>query len=276
MTEAGAEALATNPAPRPRVADREPLRRVSQTQRLNGILLILGLLALGEASARFGWVASANWPPVTSVMRAIGTGLSGELGLVLLSTLSRMLGGYAVGCACGVGLGVVLGTNRWARYILKPLIELLRPIPAPAIVPALILFLGVDNVLKITVVALACFFPVFLNTLAGVAGVDEVVLQTGRTFRVSSGRLLLNVILPASLPMIAAGMRVAIGVALVVTVIAEMIAGSAGVGYYIVQMQYAMRPEEMYAAVICLAAIGYLLNSLFLIIEARYIPWLGR
>lgn len=76
--------------------------------------------------------------------------------------------------------------------------------------------------------------------------------------------------------MIAAGMRVAIGIALVVTVIAEMIAGSAGFGYYIVQMQYALRPEEMYAAVICLAATGYLLNRLFLVLEARLIPWLGK
>jgi ABC-type nitrate/sulfonate/bicarbonate transport system permease component len=130
--------------------------------------------------------------------------------------------------------------------------------------------------LKVCVVALACFFPLFLNTLAGVANVDDVLLQTARTFRVRSARLLLSVVLPASLPMIAAGMRVAIGIALVVTVIAEMIAGAAGLGYYIVQMQYAMRPEAMYAAVICLAATGYLLNRIFLVAEARCIPWLGK
>ena len=87
---------------------------------------------------------------------------------------------------------------------------------------------------------------------------------------------LAQVILPAATPMIAAGMRVAIGIALVVTVISEMIAGSGGLGYYIIQMQYALRPEPMYAAVISLAASGYLLNRIFVTLERRWIPWLGR
>jgi ABC-type nitrate/sulfonate/bicarbonate transport system permease component len=125
-------------------------------------------------------------------------------------------------------------------------------------------------------VALACFFPVFLNTLAAIAGVDEVLMQTAQTFRIGRLRTLLRVILPASLPMIAAGMRVAIGIALVVTVIAEMIAGSGGLGYYIVQMQYAMKPEAMYSAVVCLAATGYVLNRGFLAVERWLIPWMGK
>ncbi len=240
-------------------------------------MLVFALLLLWEASARLGWVNSTNWPSVTSIIAALIDGLvSGELGRLLLSTLARTASGYVIGCASGVALGLLLGTNRWANYIVKPLIEVFRPIPAPAIVPPLILFLGVDNALKVFVVSLACFYPVFLNTLAGVASVDDVLLQTARTFKVPSRRVLLGVILPASLPMIAAGMRTATGIALVVTVIAEMIAGSAGLGYYIVQMQYALRPEAMYAAVICLAATGYLLNRIFLEVEARFIPWLGK
>lgn len=253
------------------------LRRLRGSRRWSGVLLIVALLVLWEASARLGWVNSSNWPPVSGVFVALFQGLAGgELAQLLASTLTRMAVGYVIGCGCGVALGLLLGANRWARYILKPLIEVLRPIPAPAIVPPLILFLGVDDALKVFVVALACFFPVFLNTLAGVASVDDVLLQTARTFKVTSRRVLLSVILPASLPMIAAGMRVATGIALVVTVIAEMIAGSAGLGYYIVQMQYALQPEAMYAAVICLAATGYLLNRIFLVMESRYIPWLGK
>jgi ABC-type nitrate/sulfonate/bicarbonate transport system permease component len=245
--------------------------------RLVGIVLIIGVLLLWEASARFGWIASANWPPASLVFVALGKGIaSGELVTLLVSTLGRALAGYALGCSSGVLAGILLGTSRWARYILRPWIEVLRPIPAPAIVPALIMFLGVDNALKVFVVGSACFMPVFLNTLAGVAEVDDVLLQTARTFRISPWRRLTQVILPAALPMIAAGMRVAIGLSLVVTVIAEMIAGAAGFGYYIVQMQYALRPEEMYAAVICLAATGYMFNRIFLALEARLIPWLGK
>ena len=126
---------------------------------------------------------------------------------------------------------------------------MLRRIPAPAIVPPLILFLGVDDSMKIAVVAMACFFPVFINTLAGVEGIDDVLLQTARTLRTGRVRTLTRVVLPAPLPMIAAGLQIAIGIGLVVTVISDMIAGSSGLGNYIVQMQYAMKPEAMYAAI---------------------------
>jgi ABC-type nitrate/sulfonate/bicarbonate transport system permease component len=187
-----------------------------------------------------------------------------------------MASGYALGCAAGIALGSLLGINRWVRYAVKPIIEVIRPIPAPAIVPMLILFLGVDDLLKVVVVALACFFPVFLNTLAGIAGIDTVLLETGRTFGIGRIKTLTGVILPAATPTIAAGMRIAIGIALVVTVISEMIAGSSGLGYYIVQMQYALRPEPMYAAIISLSATGYLINRAFVVLERWWIPWLGR
>jgi ABC-type nitrate/sulfonate/bicarbonate transport system permease component len=133
-----------------------------------------------------------------------------------------------------------------------------------------------DDSLKITVVAMACFFPVFINTLAGVEGIDDVLLQTARTFRTGRIRTLTRVFLPATLPMIAAGLRIAIGIGLVVTVIPEMIAGSSGLGYYIVQMQYAMKPEAMYAAIATLALTGYALNRIFLVLEAYLVPWIGK
>jgi ABC-type nitrate/sulfonate/bicarbonate transport system permease component len=251
-----------------------PLRAARQ---LRGILLIAALLALWEASARLGWVNSSNWPPVSGVVLALIKGwTNGELLALTASTLRRMALGYAIGCAAGIVLGSLLAVDRWARYALNPLVEILRPIPAPAIVPMLILFLGVDDLLKVVVVALACFFPVFLNTLSGIAGMDSVLIETARTFRISRLRTLTRVILPAATPMIAAGMRIAIGIALVVTVISEMIAGSAGLGYYIVQMQYAMRPEPMYAAIVSLSATGYLLNRAFVTLERRWIPWVGR
>ncbi|MGA0594040.1 ABC transporter permease [Enterovirga sp. CN4-39] len=245
--------------------------------RASGFVLILVLLALWEASARLGWVQSQSWPPFSAVLAATWRGLAeGELGLPLLSTIGRMLAGYAIGCGLGVALGLLLGANRWIRYVVLPVVEVIRPIPIPAIVPPLILFLGIDDALKIFVVALASFFPALINTMAGVLGVDDVLLQTARTFRIGWTRTMLRVVLPATLPAISSGLRVAIGLALVVTVVAEMIAGSAGIGYYIVQMQYALRPDAMYAAVLCLALTGYLLNRLFLAGEARLIPWMGR
>jgi ABC-type nitrate/sulfonate/bicarbonate transport system permease component len=245
--------------------------------RASGLALILALLVLWEASARLGWVQSQSWPPFSAVLAAAWRGFTdGELSLPLLSSLGRMLAGYAIGCSLGVAVGLLLGGNRWIRYLVLPVLEVIRPIPIPAIVPPLILFLGIDDALKIFVVALASFFPALINTMAGVLGVDDVLLQTARTFRTGWTRTMLRVVLPATLPAIASGLRVAIGLALVVTIVAEMIAGSAGLGYYIVQMQYALRPDAMYAAVLCLALTGYTLNRLFLLGEARLIPWMGR
>jgi ABC-type nitrate/sulfonate/bicarbonate transport system permease component len=123
---------------------------------------------------------------------------------------------------------------------------------------------------------MASFFPIFSNTFAGVATVDDTLIQTARTFRTPTVRLLARVVFPATLPAIAAGLRTATSLCLVVAVLSEMIAGSSGIGYYLVETQYAMRPDLMYAAVLYLAATGYALNRIFLVLEARLVPWMGR
>src|SRR5262249_50272932 len=152
---------------------------------------------------------------------------------------------------------------------LGPWIEMLRPVPISAIVPPLILLLGLDDALKIFAVAFSVFFPVAVNTIAGVRAVDPVAIDVGRTLRVGRLATIRGVIIPASLPYILAGMRISLPLALIVAVTAEMISGSAGIGYYLITMQYAMRPADMYAAVFLLALLGYLLNAAFLATERR-------
>jgi ABC-type nitrate/sulfonate/bicarbonate transport system permease component len=261
-------AAATDPIAAERPADGFRLGRAS------GLLLVVGLLALWEVSARTGWVASENWPPFSAVLGATWRGLaSGELLDVVLSTLYRMAAGFGAGVVVGVALGLAMASFRWADALLEPLVELCRPIPVPAIVPPLILIFGIDDELKIFVVAFATVFPVLINTVQGVYSVSPTAIDVARTFKRSRGAILLRVVLPAALPYIAAGMRIALALALIVTVVAEMIAGSSGMGYYLVSMQYAMRPEDMYGAVVVLAAVAYLLNWLFLRAERRLLPW---
>ena len=250
----------------------EALARLSRT-RASGALLIVALLALWQASAAW-WVSSPNWPPVTQVLQALAAGVrSGELVEVFGSTLYRMAAGYAIGIAAGLGVGLLMASLRLAHAALEPAVELMRPIPIPAIIPPLILLLGVDDAMKIFVVAFSAFFPVLVNTIAGVRAVDPVAINVARTFGVSRLRTALRVVLPASLPYVLAGMRVSLALSLIVTVVAEMIAGSAGVGYYIMTMQYALRAPDMYAAIFLLAALGYVLNRGFLAIERRILHW---
>jgi ABC-type nitrate/sulfonate/bicarbonate transport system permease component len=241
--------------------------------RSSGFLLLLALLVLWEMSARL-WVSSPNWPPVTKIAVALVDGVrSGELLPVFGSSLYRMLAGYAAGSACALVLGLLMANVRAIYAALEPAMELLRPIPIPAIIPPLILILGIDDAMKIFAVGFAAFFPVLVNTIAGVRAVDAVAIDVARTFRIGRLRTALRVVLPAALPYILAGMRVSLALALIVTVVAEMIAGSAGIGYYVLTMQYAMRAPDMYAAIFVLAALGYSLNRGFLAVERRVLHW---
>jgi ABC-type nitrate/sulfonate/bicarbonate transport system permease component len=242
--------------------------------RLSGIVLLALLLLLWQESAVRGWVVSDNWPPFTAVLVAAWHGLiSPEIAEPLGSTVYRMLVGYAAGSALGVAFGLLLGSNRIADWMIRPLIEIQRTLPTPAIVPPLILLLGVDDGLKIFIVMLAVFSPVFVNTYGGVRSLDATLLLTARTFGLSKTATLLKIMLPATLPAIGAGMRTAISLALIMAVIGEMISGASGVGNYLMSMQYAMRADSMYAAVICLAACGYLFNRAFMWLERRVLHW---
>jgi ABC-type nitrate/sulfonate/bicarbonate transport system permease component len=244
--------------------------------RASGFILLGGLLLLWQMSALY-WVQSTNWPTVTEIARALVAGVrSGELPEVFASSLYRVLVGYTAGVVVAVVLGLWMATVKWVRAALEPLLEFLRPIPIPAIVPPLILILGVDDAMKIFVVAFSAFFPVLINTIAGVRSVEPTVLEVARTFKIGRIHTVLQVILPASMPYIMAGMRVSLALALIVTVVAEMIAGSAGIGYYIMTMQYAMRASDMYASIFLLAAMGYLLNRLILAVEYRTLHWFHR
>lgn len=245
-----------------------------RSTRIGGVCLVVLVLCLWEASVRFGLIESMNWPAFSTVVVALFHGLaSGELLTVIGSTLWRMARGYAIGCAIGLPLGFAIALVRPIRLTLEPTIELLRPIPVPAIIPPLIFVFGINDPLKLFGVAFAVLFPVALNTMSGVASVDPIYLQVARTFGVARARTLIRVVFPAALPFILAGLRTSLALALVVTVVTEMIAGDSGVGYYLLTMQFAVRSADMYAAIILLAAVAYLLNWVFIAWEARIIHW---
>lgn len=247
-----------------------------ELRRTSGFVLLLALLGIWQISALW-WVESPNWPPVTAIVVAFFNGLaSGEMLQVFGSSMWRMLVGYLAGAIVGVSIGLLMARQRWIDAALTPLIELLRPIPMPAIIPPLILLLGIDHTMKIFAVAFATFFPVLVNTAGGVRSVDRTLLDVARTFQQGGSRTVFRVILPAAMPYIFAGLRTSLALALIVTVVAEMIAGSEGIGYYVITMQYAMRAADMYAAIFALAAVGYTLNFITLQVERRVLHWYQR
>jgi ABC-type nitrate/sulfonate/bicarbonate transport system permease component len=168
-----------------------------------------------------------------------------------------------------------MGTIPMVYRLLEPITEFIRPIPSSAYIPVAILFLGIGNEMKVFVIFLACMFPILLNTYGGVRGIDSVLIDTGRTFGLSRVKALWQIILPASLPSILTGMRISLGIALIVAVVAEMITGNSGIGYFILDMQRIFRVPEMFAGIFTLGLLGFLINFIFLRVEGHFLRWRG-
>ena len=243
-------------------------------ERALGAGVILSALAAVEVAVRSGLVNPALIPAPTAVAQRLGEIIaSGELFPPLGATLYLLFAAYFAASAAAVAVGLLMGRFRPLYNLLEPLVEMLRPLPKPALLPPLILFLGLGDPMKLTVVGLGVFFPVLINAVQGVRGVDPVLVNTGRTFRCGPLALLLKIVLPAALPLILAGMRVALGLGLILVVIAEMLAGTGGLGYLIIDMQRSFRVRDMYAWIVILAVLGYALNAVFLVLEKRVIHW---
>jgi ABC-type nitrate/sulfonate/bicarbonate transport system permease component len=242
--------------------------------RVIGVVFIALLLVLWEAAAVTEFFPPMSFPRISAIMTTWWElVVSGELLGEVLPSLWRMFAGYFIGVAIGVVLGLMMGYIRLFYNLLEPITEVLRPIPSPAYLPIVILFLGIDDEMKIFMVAFASLFPVLLNTYSGVRSVDPIQLQTARTFGVSGRKLLTQIVLPASSPYIFTGMRISLAVALIVMVISEMVAASNGIGYFILSAQRGFKIRDMFAGVITLAVLGYILNRLFLYIENRVLAW---
>jgi ABC-type nitrate/sulfonate/bicarbonate transport system permease component len=271
MTEIAAPKSSLMQGPKPR---RALGISVLWRTRLIGVLFIAVLLIVWEIVARNDEALSTSFPRMSAILATWWDLLvSGELFAQLVPSLLRMFTGYFIGAMLGIFLGLLMGTVRFFYNLLEPITELLRPIPSPAYLPIVILFLGIDDEMKIFMIAFASLFPVLLNTYSGVRGVDPIQLQTARTFGVTSYKLLWRIILPASSPYIFTGMRVSLAVALIVMVLSEMVAASSGIGYFILGAQRGFKIREMFAGVMTLAVVGYILNCLFLLIESRVLAW---
>ena len=239
-------------------------------ERVPGVLLIVFLLALWEASVRLGWMVSPTWPAFSTVFHTFRENLAdGTYLAVIGSSLRRLFIGYFLAVALAVSIGLAMGVWRSFFLLVEPLVEFLRPIPSPAYLPMAILFLGIDDGMKVFMVAFAAFFPILLNTVSGVRSVDPVLLETGKTFGYGRWQIIRKILLPASASFVLTGMRISLAIALIVTVIAEMVAGNSGIGFYVLNAQRSFLVPEMYAGVIALAFVGFGLNKIFVLSGAR-------
>jgi ABC-type nitrate/sulfonate/bicarbonate transport system permease component len=242
-----------------------------------GAASLAAVLLLWELAGAARWINPTLLPPPSRIFETLaGIVASGKFLGPLWHTFALFATGYAIACALGVGLGVAMGTSPTLYGLLEPLVEIIRPIPKPALVPALFLFLGIGKTTMVTVIVLAVLFPVLINTLQGVRGLDPVLLDTARTFHVSRFRTIWAVVLPATLPMVLAGMRLGLGLGLVLAILAEMLAGESGLGFLILDLQRSFQIREMFAWIVILVVLGGGLTIAFDAMEKRFVPWRGR
>lgn len=250
------------------------MQRDLQRPRIEAILIAF---ALWEAASRAGLANRQILPPPSEVFASLGSmAWKGELVGPILETLALLSISYSLACVSGIVVGMAMGINRRLFNLLEPLVEILRPTPKPALIPPLFLFFGIGWKSMVIIVSIAAFFPVLTNTLTGVRGIDPVLLNTVRTFRTGRWKTFLSVVLPASMPFILTGMRVSVGIAMVLVVIAEVMAGDTGVGYMILDAERSFQAPRMYAWVIVLAVIGISLVGVLTWLERVLVPWRGK
>lgn len=188
-------------------------------------------------------------------------------------SLYRLLSGYLLAVIIGIALGIVLGRTRWLLRQASPIIEFLRAIPPPALLPFTIIVIGVENPAKIALIAFVCVWPILLNTMDGIAGIEPTLRQTSEVYRIRPGDRLLRVELPAAAPQIFAGMSTSLPLAIIMMVISEMVGATDGIGYFVVQSQRQFALADMWSGILLLGVLGYLLNLVFTLIERRVLSW---
>ncbi|MQA84472.1 MAG: ABC transporter permease subunit [Streptosporangiales bacterium] len=243
------------------------------------VLLILLEVAVPAAVVAAWWVWSANadsfyFPPLAEILRTFAdTWVFERVGNDVVPSLVRLGAGFAIAVAVSIPLGTVLGLSTVVRRVSEPIIEFVRAIPPPALLPFAILVLGVGDTMKIFIIAVVCLWPVLLNTIDGVRGVDHTMLETARVYRVRGLERLRRVVWPAALPQIFAGMRTSLSLALILMVISEMVASTRGIGYFVLQSQRSFDIPEMWTGILLLGLLGYLLNAGFALVERRVLRW---
>lgn len=258
-------------------ADRQKKFEKNFQSVLLGSLLPVILIAFWELLSRAGVFPSYQLPAPSVIVATIAEmaaegSLWGHIGI----TVYRVFFGFLLGTAVAVLLGSLVGFYQKAEQLFDPLIQAFRSIPSLAWVPLFILWMGIGEPSKITMIAVGVFFPVYLNIVSGITGVDRKLIEVGRMYGLNTYQLVKRIILPASLPSFLVGLRSGLGLGWMFVVAAELMGASQGLGYLLVVGQNTLSPETILASIILFAIIGKLSDWVLKKIETRTLHWQDR
>ncbi len=236
-------------------------------------------LALPVTLIAAWWITSADsqsfyFPPLQTILQTfVKLWFSPHALSDVGPSLWRFSVGYLAAAFLGIVIGIPVGSSRNLRNVLEPVLEFLRAIPPPVLVPVLILFTGLGNEMKALVILFGCIWPVLLNTVAGVRALDEVLAETVRSYRIGGLSRLWHFVLPGASPQIFTGLRQSLSIGIILMVISEMFAARDGIGFVLVQYQRTFAIPEMWSGIILLGIIGIVLSLIFRAIEAWLLGW---
>ena len=200
--------------------------------------------------------------------------LFSEFNTHVVPSLERIGIGFGIAVVAGIALGIPIGLSRWARLWAMPHIEYWRAMPPPALLPiSIVLLHSIGDRQKVAFIAFFCVFPILLNTIDGVRAIDPTLLETARSYNVPKLERIRRLVLPAAAPQIAAGMRTSISLAVIMMVLAEYFSSTSGVGYVLLISKNTFEFTPMWAAIVLIGVLGYLLNVVFLLAERRLLAW---
>lgn len=225
------------------------------------------------------WVLSANslnpyFPPLHLILERakevfIWDGVTADV----IPSIRRLALGFASACVVGTALGVLLGSVRWLDTATRPYVELMRATPGVALMPIIMLVLGLGDSFKTFTIALVCTFPILINTIDGVRSVEPVLKDVARSFRLTRRDRVRFIILPNAAPQVFAGARTSLSIGIIAMTASEMLGEPGGLGNFVLQAYRSFRFADMWAGIIALGILGYVLSKLFTLVENRVLAW---
>jgi len=272
MAEALIPALAKARPTRTRTTVQPSLRDFAR--RLRGLIVPLGLLIVWEGAVRAGLIARNLLPPPSELVGTVRElSADGALAGHILASTARVAAGFSLGAALAVLAGAAIGLSPKAEALVGPTFQAVRAIPSLAWAPLLLLWLGIDEAPKVVLIAIGAFFPVYLNVVAGVQGVDRKLVEVGRIHGLGPIALARRIFLPAALPSVFTGLRQGLSLAWMFLVAAELIAASKGLGFLLTDGRETGRADVVIVAILTLALLGKLSDSALALAERTALRW---
>lgn len=263
-------------------ADVEPAREirfrgggfVASSRRGAALAAFTVVVGAWEAASRAGWISPIFLPSPASILLALyELAASGTLWLHLGVSLGRLIVGWSLGTICGLGAGVAIGIWSLSRAIGVPLVSALFPIPKIALLPLLILWLGIGEASKIATIALGVFFPTAIATFSAIDAVPRNLIRMAQSFNVPAVDVLWKIVLPGALPGILSGFRITVSIALILLVSAEMIGAEHGIGAFVLQAGNLMQTDQLLAGVVVLSVLGLIIGTALTRLERWLLRW---